>query len=284
MRGISQTSAVLLCFVIWVSQSDPCLAQSTPASSSLSSSKSNSQAADKEFAEKFWRYLRANNYKQWSPAPGKTASHFAGRNAASGTVSPHGDFAKTYVNRTAAGRPDSLPVGSILIMENYGQDRSLKTISVMYRTPDYNPAANDWFWVNYNPDGSVASAKAGGVGMTDREGVRQASAAVPLAKMLVGRSVSCIECHKSGGGGDLAFLNDKSYTQAVVAPRVATLPKASLTRSPVTTPTRKASATRKAKVKSKPKVKIRRPTTVNKVWNQNVVIPSPQGIIIPCPT
>jgi len=217
MRLISQTSAVLLCFVICIGLSQASIAQSASSSSS-SNSKSDSQAKDKKFAEKFWNYLLTNNHKHWSPAPGKTAAYFASQPVgASGKPSPHGDNVKIYINRTAASNPESLPVGSVLIMENYRHDKSLETISVMYRTPGFNPTANDWFWVNYNPDGSIASERRDGLGAIAGNGIHQASAAAPIAKKLVGRSASCIECHQSGGG-DLAFFNDSLKLRTGIAP------------------------------------------------------------------
>ena len=284
MRGISQASAVLLCSLIWVCASLPCLAQNASGTSPPTGSKNRSQAKDKEFAGKFWKYLLSNNYKQWSPVPGKTADFFLSGSEASGTLSPHSELVKTYVNRIAAGNPESLPVGSILIMENYRQDRSLETISVMYRTANYNPAANDWYWVNYNADGTVTSQRTGGYSATVRKGVQQASAAVPLKRKMVGRSVSCIGCHQSGGD-DLAFFNHKSYTQAAAAPMVASLPKATRVGS-VTPPARTVSAKSKPKTKSKPKLNriARRPRAVNRVPKRNVFYPASQGRINSCPT
>ena len=280
MRRISQAFALLLCLVIWLSVSLPGLAQNIAASNSSAASEKG-LATDKEFAGKFWKYLLSNNYKQWSPVPGKTANYFSSGSGASGTLSPHGTVVKTYVNRIAAGNPDSLPVGSILIMENYRQDRSLETISVMYRTANYNPAANDWYWVNYNADGSVTSQRTGGVVSNVRKGVQQASATVPLKRKMVGRSVSCIECHKSGGD-DLAFFNHESYTQIAAAPIVVARPQAPKVRA-VSAP-RTVIAKSKPKRKPKPKRKKRPATRVSQVPKQNVFYPSGQTTVAPCPT
>ena len=221
MRHTSQFSAVLLCFAIFISFSSPVAAQSG-SKPAAEGERKGSQEKDKQFAEQFWNYLLSNNYKHWSPAPGKPANHFSSRTIVkSGAVSPHGTNVKMYVNRTAASNPDAPPVGSVLIMENYRQDKSLESISVMYRTPGFNPSANDWYWVNYNPDGSVASQQgaAGLIGSIDHNGVSQASAAAPIPKKLVGRSQSCIQCHKTGGG-DLAFFNNKIEPSAAIAPLV----------------------------------------------------------------
>lgn len=222
MRWISQISSVLLCLVILSSLSLPGLAQSIP-NSNTPVNKRNSQTKDKQFAKKFWNYLLSNNYKHWSPAAGKTADHFAIRAGADGAASPHGGMVKSYVNRTAASNPNSLPVGSILILENYRQDKSLDTISVMYRTPGFNPAGNDWYWVNYNADGSITSEGTGRPDSLGPKGIRQASATAPLPKKLVGRSLTCIQCHSSGGS-DLAFFNNQRNTKSQFDPENAIVP------------------------------------------------------------
>ena len=49
------------------------------------------------FAKKFWNYLLANNYKHWSPIPGKS-TQFAQANGRS-MINPHGPLTKSYVNR-----------------------------------------------------------------------------------------------------------------------------------------------------------------------------------------
>jgi hypothetical protein len=61
----------------------------------------------------------------------------------------------------------------------------------MYKTNGYNPKAGDWYWVKYNPDGSVASKS------TDAGDV-----------MLSGRVNGCINCHGDADGGDFVFFND----------------------------------------------------------------------------
>ena len=103
------------------------------------------------FERKFWRYLRHNNYKNWAPVPGQTGDFTAGQ-------SPHGNLIKMYLNRTAAGNTDTMPVGSIIVKENYNEDESLQAITVMYKNAGYNPGSGDWYWVKYNPDGSVPFA------------------------------------------------------------------------------------------------------------------------------
>lgn len=263
MRRISQTSAVLLCFIIWGNFCLTSLAQSTPNSTAVR--KSNSQAKDKQFAEKFWNYLLSNNYKHWSPAAGKTTDHFAIQTGISGTPSPHGANVKSYVNRTAASNPDSLPVGSVLILENYRQDKSLESISVMYRTPGFNPSGNDWYWVNYNADGSITSEETGRLGSIGHKRIRQANAA-PHSRKLVGRSLSCIECHKSGGS-DLAFFNNNSGTRVASNPQTAIVPLIPPPAEPATKPTPPV---------FKPKLEIRPAAIINEGALQNFILRSDQ--------
>jgi len=61
----------------------------------------------------------------------------------------------------------------------------------MYRSKGYDPDNNDWYYVKYQPDGTVA--------MTPPEKGNQ-----PIQ----GRFQSCIECHSSADGGDFVFAND----------------------------------------------------------------------------
>jgi len=176
-------------------------------------------AKEKKFAEQFWSYLLSNNYKHWSPPAGKTADHFASQIDGFNTGNPHGASMKMYVNRTAAGNPDSLPIGSVLIVENYRTDKSLDSISVMYRTKGFNPKANDWYWANYKPDGTIASQKhfdqANGVTLVS--GLKTTYSSTGSPKKLMGRVQSCIQCHQSGGN-DLAFFNNNRSTQTRAIP------------------------------------------------------------------
>lgn len=137
------------------------------------------------FESKFWKYLKASRYTQWSPVPGSTGDAYPGQ-------SPHGATLKMYLNRAAAGRPAELPDTSILVKENYGPDgKTLMAITVMYRTKGYNPDAADWYWIKYLPDGRVAQKE------TPNGPVR-----------LAGKPKGCIECHVAAEGGDYAFFND----------------------------------------------------------------------------
>jgi len=262
--SLSIAIAALLGFLICFSFSSPLNAQSSFSGGAPTKAvdQNSAQLKDKQFAEKFWNYLLSNNYKHWSPAAGKSAGHFASQTVGeTGMQSPHGANVKMYVNRTAASNPDSLPVGSVLILENYRQDKSLETISVMYRTPGFNPAANDWYWVNYNPDGSITSEQRDGlISSIGRNGISQASAAKPLPKKLVGRSQACIQCHKTGGA-DLAFFNNRLDTQTARVPVFQN-------------PTTKADSAFKKKLQVQPAATFKQGSQ----QNFNLIIPTQTGI------
>ena len=140
------------------------------------------------FEDRFWSYLQAQKYTNWAPVPGKSDGYSEGQ-------SPHGAFLKMYLNRTAAGNPQELPNGSIIIKENYGPDKkTLMAVTVMYRTKGYNPAAGDWYWAKYNPDGTIAK-------MPPEKG----------SMKIAGKAKGCIICHGEGADGkDFAFFNDGS--------------------------------------------------------------------------
>jgi hypothetical protein len=138
------------------------------------------------FEQKLWDYLQSAHYKNWAPGPGQNGDFYEGE-------SPHGAFLKIYMNRTAAGYPAEMPNGSVIIKENYGADsKTLMAITVMYRSKGYDAEHNDWYWVKYNPDGTVALTP-------PDKGSR------PIA----GRFASCIECHSSAQGDDFVFVNDQ---------------------------------------------------------------------------
>jgi Cytochrome P460 len=141
----------------------------------------------KSFDQKLWDYLTAAKYTNWAPVPGKSDGFAEGG-------SPHGAFVKMYLNRTAAGNFKELPDGSVVVKENYGpQKKKLMAITVMYRSKGYNPEAGDWYWIKYNPDGTVAKAP-------------PEMNSMPLK----GKPGGCIKCHGEGAaGGDFAFLNDE---------------------------------------------------------------------------
>jgi len=144
-----------------------------------------STEVDETFEQKFWNYIVRAKYRNWAPVPGKSDAMYEGE-------SPHGAYLKMYLNRTAAGSPSALPTGSIVIKENYGRDqRTLMAVTAMYKNKGYSESTGDWYWVKFNPDGTVATKS------TDNG-----------EKRLAGRVQGCIQCHDGADGDDYVFFND----------------------------------------------------------------------------
>lgn len=127
-----------------------------------------------EKAKALWDMMQSEKYQEtWALYPGKGKLY-------KGTE-PHGMLLTTYVNTTAdeglkSGEKE-LPKGSILIKENYKPDKTLAAITVMDKTGD---GKDDWFWVKYNPDGSLA--KKGDMAIAGKPG-------------------GCIGCHAASTSG-----------------------------------------------------------------------------------
>lgn len=142
----------------------------------------NAARSEVPFEDRLWKYLQQAQYRNWAPLPGVSGDAYDGN-------SPHGEKVKLYVNRTAAAGVGKLPVGSILIKENFDSTGSiLKAVTVMYRAEGFAPEAGGWHWTKYEADGAVSAMK--GMRVTGKVGM-------------------CIECHSSAGGGDFVFANDR---------------------------------------------------------------------------
>lgn len=138
------------------------------------------QPSTETFESKFWRYLQSAKYRNWAPVAGTTGDAYPGQ-------SPHGVMLKMYLNRTAAGMQKTLPMGSVVVKENYGPDgKTLMATTVMYKANGIR-SDDGWYWIKYNPNGSVA---------------------VKGDMRLAGTVKGCIECHSGADGGDYAFFND----------------------------------------------------------------------------
>ncbi len=117
------------------------------------------------------------NYKDWKMWPGRSELY-------PGTQ-PHGAFLTTYVTDEAFSaiqdRRGKLPESSIIVKENYTNEKSLDAIAVMYKVKGYDAANNNWFWAKYRPDGAI-----------DAEGKVEA----------------CISCHGQKKDNDYIFTSD----------------------------------------------------------------------------
>lgn len=156
--------------------------------SSLAQAKTEEINRSTAFAKQFWDYLKRAQYRNWAPAPNISADFTMGD-------SPHGTFVRLYVNRTAYADIDHLAYGSILVQENYDVDKKLQNVTVLYRSLDSAPDHNDWYWIQYNDDGSLASTEGD---------PKEMSKEVPLS----GRIQTCIECHQKAAGDDFVYSND----------------------------------------------------------------------------
>lgn len=145
-----------------------------------------------EFQRGLWNYLvrEQSPYTRWSSLADKEGLRPG--------EEPHGDFVRLFANKAAADDPQGLHHGSILVLENYSEDRRTRTaIDVIYRVKGYDAKHGDWYWIRYRENGQVATSPAA-------EGGR------PLA----GKVQSCVECHSQAGGRDLVFSNDQERPEA----------------------------------------------------------------------
>lgn len=96
-----------------------------------------------------WQYItKESPYEKWGFWPDHQGMQ-PGR-------APHGPLHKVYVNDRAINSPKPpVQYGSIAVKENYGKDKELKAITVMYKVAGYNPDAGDWFWAKYSPAGKA---------------------------------------------------------------------------------------------------------------------------------
>ncbi len=128
-------------------------------------------------AELYNHVTEEDNYKEWKLWPGK-GELYAG-------TEPHGAFLTTYLNSRAFsavnGKKGSIPDGGIFVKENYSPEKTLESITMMYKIKGFNPDSNDWFWAKYQPDGTIE---------------------------VEGRVPGCIACHEGREANDYIFTSD----------------------------------------------------------------------------
>lgn len=134
-------------------------------------------------AGQLWQQIRGAKYQDnWALFPGKGKLY-------KGTE-PHGMLLTTYVNKTAeqalTSSAKELPKDSILIKENYMPDKTLAAVTVMEKTGD---GKDEWFWVKYNPDGSIATME------MEKDGMKMD---MPVAG---GKETMCAMCHAASVSG-----------------------------------------------------------------------------------
>jgi len=96
-----------------------------------------------------WNYFtKESPYKTWKSWP-----DFAGMQSGR---SPHGPKVRVFVNDIALKADKKpLPPGSLEVKEGYNEAGQMTSITVMYKVKGYNPAAGDWFWAKYAPQGQA---------------------------------------------------------------------------------------------------------------------------------
>ena len=142
---------------------------------------------DDSYAEKIWVYMEANKLI------GKNRIRsfpFVGSR-------PHGSIQEFIATEAVIDGHR----GRLLVKHNYGAEESLTPKSVYTANPHknneplaimfqreegYDPVNNDWFWAEYNADGSVFNYQ---------------------GDNLSGRAPLCIGCHTPLGGKDREILN-----------------------------------------------------------------------------
>jgi hypothetical protein len=137
-----------------------------------------------EFYASFWSFMvrRGAAYNSW-----KVLSRDP---SGDDLENPHSTISKTYVNDVGSQDTANLPVGTILVREDYGADRKRQSISVMYRVKDYDKEHGNWYYLKFLEDGNVARGN---------------------GKSVAGKVTSCIGCHTKAKGQDFVFSNDISH-------------------------------------------------------------------------
>ena len=127
-------------------------------------------------ADAVWSFLQQARYRdQWSLWPERGELYSGGE--------PHGMLLTTYLNDAAAAALEAalgeMPVGAVLVKENYMPDSVLAAVTVMVKqSRGYNPEHRDWWFLKRNADGTVDAA---------------------------GRGEGCQNCHQGAAANDYVF-------------------------------------------------------------------------------
>jgi hypothetical protein len=127
-------------------------------------------------ANLFTLISQTDPYQQWAQFP--DAQGVVDSNA------PHGAMARIFINQTVEDSlgnfTDALPVDSIIVKENLGENATEKAdaLTVMWKVSGFDADNNDWFWMNVTPDGQINAE---------------------------GRVDGCISCHQGARSNDFVF-------------------------------------------------------------------------------
>ena len=128
------------------------------AADEVSSSKMMEEEMDMPGADaaELWNFITETSpYGEWNGWPG-LEGHQPGN-------APHGAIIRTFlsghgVHNIQDAEKGTFDNGIIVVKENFMPDTTLAAITVMYKVEGFNPDAADWFWVKYQPDGTVDAA------------------------------------------------------------------------------------------------------------------------------
>lgn len=136
----------------------------------------------------------AGDLVRWASDRG-TWSSFTGMEGMVPGSGAHGAFQRFRLNAVAASNPETLPSGSIIVLETYDSDQAQVplSIAVMQKVEGYDHLHADWFWAQLDASGVLAEDENG----------------VPLAgRMGVDREDGCIGCHATAPGDDFVYSNE----------------------------------------------------------------------------
>ena len=155
-------------------------AESMPESAPAAAEPAMSAELPELTADGVWAHLTADNdYTSWPLWPGKAEQYTGG--------DPHGALLTTYVNDLALGAVEdglgAVPVGGIVVKNNFNPEGVLMATTVMVKTADFNPDHNNWWFLKRNADGSVDAA---------------------------GQGVGCQNCHIGAAANDYIFTSSLS--------------------------------------------------------------------------
>lgn len=145
---------------------------------------------DVAYAERLWQILLENrlvgeDMLDADPYPG-THPHGAVLETLTGAVMIDNRESEVITKHSYTGDDASVQT----VIEN--RARFLHDITVMLkRESGYDEENQDWFWVKYNPDGSI-DATPNGIKLAGR-----------IAK---GKRKGCIACHRKAAGDDYLFI------------------------------------------------------------------------------
>ncbi|MFN0101206.1 MAG: cytochrome P460 family protein [Bryobacteraceae bacterium] len=121
------------------------------------------------------QFLANSNYREaWRLWPGTMEKQ--------ASAAPHGATVSIWLNELAynaiQSRAGRMPDGALIVKENFMPDRTLAALTVMYKSTGFDPANNDWYWLQQTADGTAAAE---------------------------GRVQGCTNCHNAVASNDLLY-------------------------------------------------------------------------------